>query len=714
SSKLQPNSTINPSNSKLQLQQSAKKLVSANNSNYSTDGNNAKKLQLQKSQNKLLNADEQTQNKASKLKDVSSNITKQSLKTSGKAVKKGVEKYKQELQREDQAVQVTTNTADSAILVTKKAKTALKNRKLKKATKEELQLQKAKTVLQKTISEDNLTIKKSKEKIKQNKLKKDTKQIDQAKKELKIKNEKLKEKKADLKLVKKEQSKDNFIKKATKPPVSLTTTAIKRGASNYKKQLENGNEGTEVVGKSVSLVKEGTKALSKAKEIRKHKLNQEKLKGISTKLAEGNKKIAIKKSQLNKLKKTDKVQLKKKMIKRKMYASNSEKKKTLSAFSGGIKNLFKNLKDIKGKVSFVALKNLIGQKFAIGAGAVFIKLIPLLLIFLLLFGVIAFFMAGSGGYEEEIKADIGNSIGLSPEVEQWRDLVTREAEAQGMGDYVALILAIIQVESGGKGTRDIMQSSESAGHPPNYFQTEEESVRQGIKYLKGIVMILKAFNAGFENNSKLIAQAYNFGANFANYVGIQGGEYSIDVAETYSRDVVAPSLGNTTGEKYSYVNEVSKSLGKTYLYRNGGNFMYGDLVAQYLSGANGITGDFAIVVAELEKYIGWEYVWGGKSPSTGFDCSGFVSWGLKQIGINLPSYALSQYEQTKPIDPKDAQPGDLIFFKGTYGGANHISHVGFYIDEKTMLDSNGSGVGYHNWKTNYWQKHFAGIRRVVK
>ncbi|PHF88386.1 hypothetical protein COI63_34320, partial [Bacillus toyonensis] len=263
---------------------------------------------------------------------------------------------------------------------------------------------------------------------------------------------------------------------------------------------------------------------------------------------------------------------------------------------------------------------------------------------------------------------------------------------------------------------DIMQSSESAGYGrPNVFQTEEESVRQGVKHLKDCLLALKAFNRGYENNVKALAQAYNYGNYFATWLGNRGGDYSLEVAEEYSRTVVAPSLGNTNGRTTPYVNETSLRVGKPYRYVDGGNFHYGELISEYIGGAGAnISGDFKTVLTEIEKFQGWPYVWGGKNPTQGFDCSGLTSWGLKQIGIDLPSYALTQYELTTPINPSEAQPGDLIFFRGTYGGPDHISHVAFYIDENTMYDSQSAGIGYHNWKTSYWQQHFAGIHRVKR
>ena len=295
---------------------------------------------------------------------------------------------------------------------------------------------------------------------------------------------------------------------------------------------------------------------------------------------------------------------------------------------------------------------------------------------------------------------------LSPNVLRWTSLVEEEAKKQEMTDYIPLILAIIQVESGGAGTRDIMQSSESAGHGMNYFTTEQQSVKQGISYLKRIVEKATDIGNGYQNNIKVLAQSYNFGIGFLDYLAKNKAYYNVSTAAEYSKTVVAPSLGNNNGQTYKYSNSISKTYGNEFLYRNGGNFYYGNIVSAY------IYPEFSPLLMAIEEFQGQDYVWGGKNPDTGFDCSGLISWALSNADINLPSYTVSQWEQTEAVDPDDAQPGDLIFFKGTYGDANFISHVGFYIDNQTMFDSNSSGVGYHNWDSSYWQEHFAGIRRV--
>lgn len=525
----------------------------------------------------------------------------------------------------------------------------------------------------------------------------------QRKKELKITQSQIKSGKNKLNKqnIKNDKS---FIKKATVIPIS---SAVTKGSVAYKENLERDDTGVEITSKSATFVKQSVvkanKVRNKLKNAKSLNTSSKKLHAKKSKLAKNvpkNQKISINKSQLQK-----------RTIKKQLYNSKSKS------------NLIRNGVGLVGKANTaminyiktfktVAVKKAIAGKVAALASGGLTVLIPVFLV-LGLFLLIVLVFSG-GGQQQQLKGSIGIAKNLSPEVEKWRDLVTREANAQGMDNYVDLILAIIQVESGGTGTRDIMQSSESAGHSRNYYNREINSVRQGISYLRSIVEMLQAFNAGFENNARLIAQAYNFGSNFARYVGNQGGNYDLNVAETYSKTVVAPSLGNTTGRTYSYVNDVSESFNKTYLYRNGGNFFYGELVGQYLNPIANVTGDFATVMSEILKYNGQEYVWGGKSPSSGFDCSGLVAWGLKQIGINLPSPASLQYDMTVPISASEAQQGDLIFFKGTYGGPNHVSHVGFYVDANTMYDANGSGVGYTNWKSSYWQKHKPEIRRIVQ
>ena len=117
-------------------------------------------------------------------------------------------------------------------------------------------------------------------------------------------------------------------------------------------------------------------------------------------------------------------------------------------------------------------------------------------------------------------------------------------------------------------------------------------------------------------------------------------------------------------------------------------------------------------MSESLKYEGWSYSWGGANPSVGFDCSGLIQWSYGKAGVPIGRVTTEQWVDT--VSVTDPKPGDLIFFKGTYGAPDYISHIGIYIDNNRMYDSNSSGIGYHIWSSGYWMTHFADIRRVVK
>ena len=116
---------------------------------------------------------------------------------------------------------------------------------------------------------------------------------------------------------------------------------------------------------------------------------------------------------------------------------------------------------------------------------------------------------------------------------------------------------------------------------------------------------------------------------------------------------------------------------------------------------------FRRMIAEGEKYLGYPYVWGGSSPSTSFDCSGFVSWVVNHSGNgwSVGRQTAEGLRQCCSIIPKSsAKPGDLIFFKGTYNTSG-ASHVGIYVGDGMMLHC-GKPIQYASCETSYWQSHF--------
>ena len=118
---------------------------------------------------------------------------------------------------------------------------------------------------------------------------------------------------------------------------------------------------------------------------------------------------------------------------------------------------------------------------------------------------------------------------------------------------------------------------------------------------------------------------------------------------------------------------------------------------------------FAAILSEAEKYIGYPYVWGGSSPATSFDCSGFVSWVINHSGWNVGRLgAQGLYNICTPTS--NPQPGDLVFFKGTYDTPG-VSHCGIYVGDGRMLHC-GDPIGYANLNTSYWQSHFYAYGRL--
>lgn len=118
-------------------------------------------------------------------------------------------------------------------------------------------------------------------------------------------------------------------------------------------------------------------------------------------------------------------------------------------------------------------------------------------------------------------------------------------------------------------------------------------------------------------------------------------------------------------------------------------------------------GTFEAMLAEAEKYLGYPYVWGGSSPSTSFDCSGFVSWVINRSGVGSVGRQTANglYNLCTPVSKSNMRPGDLIFFTGTYSSPTPVSHVGIYVGEGRMIHC-GDPISYANINSTYWIKHF--------
>lgn len=307
-----------------------------------------------------------------------------------------------------------------------------------------------------------------------------------------------------------------------------------------------------------------------------------------------------------------------------------------------------------------------------------------------------------GDDEQESSAILidGGNATLSAEVLSYKIIVEKYAKGEGISEYVSYILAIMQVESGGKG-KDVMQSSESLGLAPNSLEAEA-SIKQGCKYFSELVKSMKASRCDIET----AIQAYNFGGGFIDYVANHGKKYNLNLAGSFAKE-------KANGKKVAYTNPIATDNGSwRYAY---GNQYYAQLVNQYLGGTMKKFDDktVQVIMDEALKYQGYPYVFGGSSPTTSFDCSGLTQWCYAKAGISLPRIAQAQYDVTEHIAMKDAKPGDLVFFKNTYDAGTLVTHVGIYVGDMKMYNA-GDPIGYAALNDNYWQQHLIGAGRIKK
>ncbi|MDO4432020.1 MAG: lysozyme family protein [Aerococcaceae bacterium] len=317
----------------------------------------------------------------------------------------------------------------------------------------------------------------------------------------------------------------------------------------------------------------------------------------------------------------------------------------------------------------------------------------------------------------------------------WADEIKAEMVKQNVPEeYLIVLLGILQNESGGGGVTDIFQASESRGWSMNDSRMTSElmSIEVGVEHFKNTLE-----KAQKHNKSVLAAVAgYNYGHAFLDYLNKEDKDWTIEIAEAYSKEVVAPSLGNTTGKQYPYVNEVSTSYNMPYAYWNGGNFHYVPMFLWYLgydldeiqtiakagssdllSSSSSKTTRFLFnkfeneaipngdLVAIAKSQIGLPYSWGGggkEGPSTGindpavqdasnivgFDCSGFMQYIYWQAyKVDIGDWSVPQESSGHLVEKSDLKVGDLLF----WGNRGSTYHVAMYIGNNQLIESSTPG-----------------------
>ena len=284
------------------------------------------------------------------------------------------------------------------------------------------------------------------------------------------------------------------------------------------------------------------------------------------------------------------------------------------------------------------------KTLVIGGSGLFLMVFSLLLFVAILFS-------------DEQDSGISNihygGVNVSAEVLAHKPMVEKYAKEYGVEEYVNILLAIIQVESGG--------------------------------------------------TAEYVMQSYNYGGVFLGYVANRGNKYTFELAQSFSKEY-------SGGEKVSYPNPIAIPINGGWRY-NYGNMFYVQLVTQYLVTTEFDDDTVQAIMDEALKYEGWRYVYGGASPTTSFDCSGLTQWTYGKAGINLPRTAQQQYDVTQHIPLSEAQAGDLVFFHSTYNAGSYITHVGIYLGNNRMFHA-GDPIGYADLTSPYWQQHLVGAGRI--
>ncbi|AXN36865.1 cell wall hydrolase (plasmid) [Latilactobacillus curvatus] len=292
----------------------------------------------------------------------------------------------------------------------------------------------------------------------------------------------------------------------------------------------------------------------------------------------------------------------------------------------------------------------------------------------------------------------GATKGISSQVLRFQDPISEAMKKYSVpASWMGVILAHVQQESGGNAERypDIFQASESLGLPPNTLDTAT-SIDQGVKFFSSQITAVKnitghepsATNEGDVNITSVLYNAPAFGPWLKS---AHGGQWSVEANNEFY-ETILPTYGAGPGDKNYY-----KHILQYYDVKGGMASTGMNTNEDCSTSSNGDQSGNAII-AEAQKYLGVPYVWGGKNPEQGMDCSGFVGYVLMKVtGKEFPQYTVSletkgemMFAGGKP-DMDQLQPGDMIFW-GSHGASHHIA---FYMGNGQVIEEPQPGDVCH-------------------
>ena len=255
----------------------------------------------------------------------------------------------------------------------------------------------------------------------------------------------------------------------------------------------------------------------------------------------------------------------------------------------------------------------------------------------------------------------------------------------------------------------------------SYYGYRKNPVTGDNQFHRGIDIAVPEGTEVYASQDGIVTTA-EYNDEYGNYIVIEDSDgfvtkyahlqsINVTAGQTVKHGAVIGKTGNTGSSTGSHLHLECLASGEYYnplfYLENGNGSIYGT------TDPIGGNGDVAALFAEAERYLGYPYVWGGSSPSTSFDCSGFVCYVLTHSGYcNMPrTTAQGIYNQCTHISASEARAGDIIFFTGTYNSGNPVTHVGIYAGNGQMIHC-GDPIKYTSINTPYWQNHFYAFGRV--
>lgn len=291
-------------------------------------------------------------------------------------------------------------------------------------------------------------------------------------------------------------------------------------------------------------------------------------------------------------------------------------------------------------------------------------------------------------------------------------------------DYSALELDLTQtvaeIENTCPGYDEYRYEVDEVGHNP-YQLASYLTVKFGIYTQDSVqdelqVLFDKQYLLDFEESTEVRYRTEN-------YIDEEGKNHTVQVP--YDYHILTIKLQNKTlpAAVYSLLTAEQFELYRTILSVKGNKpYLWENTASSETTPPNDyqVPGEamsdpvFAALIREAEKYLGFPYVWGGSTPETSFDCSGYICYIMTNSGVyNLPrTTATGIYNQCVPISREEARPGDLVFFSGTYDSPGPISHIGLYVGDGMMIHC-GDPIQYASIETNYWKNHFYAFARLL-